>query len=215
MRLAGEHGFALVLAAGQIMQGAAVAARGQGTAGLKQIQGGLDAYRASGAVFQRSYHLALLAEVLRAEGSQEEGLEALQEAVDLVETSGERFYEAEIHRLKGELLLAAPAEASTAAEACFHKAIEIARAQKARSWELRAATSLARLWQRPGQAGRGPRPAGAGLRLVHRRLRHRRPQGRQGAARRAAIEFRCCLLLAQAGPRGTGARRRPARPLSG
>ena len=151
MRLAGEHGFALVLAAGQIMQGAAVAARGQGTAGLKQIQDGHDAYRASGAVFQRSYHLALLAEVLRAEGSQEEGIEALQVAVDLVETSGERFYEAEIHRLKGELLLAAPAKASTAAEACFHKAIEIARAQKARSWELRAATSLARLWRDQGK----------------------------------------------------------------
>jgi predicted ATPase len=95
--------------------------------------------------------LALLAEVLRAEGSQEEGLEALQEAVDLVETSGERFYEAEIHRLKGELLLAAPAKASTAAEACFHKAIEIARSQKAKSWELRAATSLARLWRDQGK----------------------------------------------------------------
>ena len=151
MRSAGEQGFALVLAAGQIMQGVAVAARGEGTTGLKQIRGGLDAYRASGAIFQRSYHLALLAEVLRAEGSQKEGIEALQEAVDLVETSGERFYEAEIHRLKGELLLAAPAKASTAAEACFHKAIEIARSQKARSLELRAATSLARLWQGQGR----------------------------------------------------------------
>ena len=151
MRLAGEHGFALVLAAGQIMQGAAGAASGQGKAGLQQIQGGLDAYRASGAVFQRSYHLALLAEVLRAEGSPEEGLEALQEAADLVETSGERFYEAEVHRLKGELLLAAPAKASTAAEACFHQALDVARRQEAKSLELRAATSLARLWRGQGK----------------------------------------------------------------
>ncbi len=151
MRLAEEHGFALVLAAGQIMQGAAASASGQGKPGLQLIQDGLDAYRASGAVFQRSYHLALLAEVLRAEGSREAGLQALREAADLVETSGERFYEAEIHRLKGELLLAAPAKASTAAEASFHQALDVARHQEAKSLELRAASSLARLWRDQGK----------------------------------------------------------------
>ena len=150
MRLAGEHGFALVLAAGQIMQGAAGAASGQGKAGLQQIQGGLDAYRASGAVFQRSYHLALFVEVLRAEGAREEGLEALQEAADLIETSGERFYGGDLS-VERELLLAAPAKASTAAEASFHQALDVARHQEAKSLELRAATSLARLWRDQGK----------------------------------------------------------------
>jgi class 3 adenylate cyclase/predicted ATPase len=151
MRSAGEHGFALVLAAGQIVQGAAGAARGQGKVGLQLIQGGLEAYQASGAVFQRSYHLALLAEVLGAEGLQAEGLEALQEAAGLVETSGERFYEAEILRLKGELLLAASPLAATEAEACYRQALEVARRQEAISLELRAATSLARLWRDQGK----------------------------------------------------------------
>ena len=76
----------------------------------------------------------------------EQGLEALQEAAELVEASGERFYEAEILRLKGELLLKVSPRAVEQAEACFHQALDVARLQAARSLELRAATSLARLW---------------------------------------------------------------------
>jgi predicted ATPase len=151
MKSAGEHGFALVLAAGQIMQGAAMAAGGQRAVGSRQIRDGLDAYRATGALFQRPYHLAMLAEALGAEGLFEEGLEALNDAAGLVEASGERYYEAEIHRLKGELLLAASPQASTEAEACFRQALGVARHQEARSLELRAASSLARLWRTQGK----------------------------------------------------------------
>ena len=151
MKSANKHGFALVSAAGQIMQGAAVAAGGQGSAGLKQINDGLDAYLATGAVFQRTYHLAVFAQALGAEGLQKEGLEALQNAADLVETTGERFYEAEIHRLKGELLLAASPQASPEAEACFHQALDVARHQETKSLELRAANSLACLWRTQGK----------------------------------------------------------------
>jgi predicted ATPase len=99
----------------------------------------------------RPYFLALLAEAYRIPGAPEAGLTALAEALTLAETTGERWYEAEIHRLKGELLLQQNADHQTEAEACFHHALEIARNQQARSFELRTATSLARLWQQHGK----------------------------------------------------------------
>ena len=84
-------------------------------------------------------------------GEPEAGLAVLTEVLTLVETTGERWYEAELYRLKGELLLQQHADHQAEAETCFHHAIEIARNQQAKSFELRAATSLARLWQRQGK----------------------------------------------------------------
>jgi len=151
MQSAGKHGFALVLATGQIMQGASIAATGQGKAGLQQMRDGLDAYQATGGLFQRTYLLAKFAEALNAEGLPEEGLEALQEAAKLAETSSEFYYESEIHRLRGELLLAASPKDAVEAEACYQQALEVARRQEAKSLELRAAASLARLWWQQGR----------------------------------------------------------------
>ncbi len=91
---------------------------------------------------------ALLAEAHGAKGEVEEGLVVLTEALGLVEKTGENWREAELHRLKGELLLLQSADNQTEAETCFLQAIAIAQNQSAKSWELRAATSLARLWQR-------------------------------------------------------------------
>ena len=88
-------------------------------------------------------------------GQAEEGLAALAEALTVVDKSGERFYEAELYRLKGTLTLQSqvqgPKSQVEEAEACFHRAIEIARRQQAKSLELRAAMSLARLWQQQGK----------------------------------------------------------------
>ena len=83
----------------------------------------------------------------------QEGLAVLAEAQALVEKTGERYYEAELQRLKGELLLAQSPDDPAEAEACFHNALEIARRQHAKSLELRTAMSLARLWQRQGKEG--------------------------------------------------------------
>ena len=83
--------------------------------------------------------------------SAEEGLIALDEALAVVESTGERYWEVELHRLKGTLLLARSAEPQAEAEACFHQALDVARRQHAKSLELRAAMSLARLWQRQGK----------------------------------------------------------------
>jgi predicted ATPase len=85
------------------------------------------------------------------QGDPEAGLTVLAEALRHGEHTGERYYEAEIHRLKGALLLQQSSDHHPEAETCFHQAISIAQSQQAKSWELRAATSLARLWQQQGK----------------------------------------------------------------
>jgi predicted ATPase len=112
---------------------------------------GLSAYRATGVEQARPYWLALLAEVYGIQGESEEGLTVLTEALTHVDTTGERWYESEIYRLKGELLLQQNSDNQAEAESCFHHAISIAQSQQAKSWELRAATSLARLWCQQGK----------------------------------------------------------------
>jgi predicted ATPase len=103
------------------------------------------------AEFLRSSVLALLAKTYGATGQIEEGLAALTDAFTAVDETGTRFYEAEIHRLKGELLLLQNSDNQAEAEHCFHHALGIARSQQAKSFELRTATSLARLWQSQGK----------------------------------------------------------------
>ena len=93
--------------------------------------------------------LCTLAEAEGKAGRPEQGLTSLAEALALVEKTDERHWEAELNRVKGELLLLQGDEAE--AEASFHKAIEVARRQQAKLWELRAATALARLWQKQGR----------------------------------------------------------------
>jgi predicted ATPase len=99
----------------------------------------------------RPYFLALLAEAYGRGGQVEEGLCALAEALAAVEKTGERFYEAELHRLTGELLLARAAANQAEAEGCLRRALDVARHQQAKSLELRAAMSLSHLWQRQGK----------------------------------------------------------------
>ena len=89
----------------------------------------------------------LLAEAYGTMGQPAEGLTVLAEALTLVDKTGERWYESELHRLKGALLLQQSPDNHTEANACFQHALDLARAQQARAFELRAATSLARLWQ--------------------------------------------------------------------
>jgi predicted ATPase len=104
------------------------------------------AYRATGAELESSHWLGLLAEASCNAGRAEDGLRAVEEALDHVGQTGIVYYEPELHRLQGELWLCLDPSDAHAAEACFFRAVEIARSQQAKSWELRAATSLARLW---------------------------------------------------------------------
>jgi predicted ATPase/DNA-binding winged helix-turn-helix (wHTH) protein len=146
-----EQGFALYLARGTILRGWTMAEQGQGAAGLTQMRQGLVAYQATGAAVFRPYYLAFLAEACGKLGQAGEGLTLLDEALAAVHKTGERFYEAELYRLKGELLLVYSAENHRKAEACFQQALTVARRQQAKSSELRAAMSLSRLWQHQGK----------------------------------------------------------------
>ena len=151
MALASEQGFPQWLTVGMILRGWALAMQGQAEEGLAQLRQALAAWRATGAGMAVSHWLALLAEAYGQAGQAEEGLRRLAEALVHVDTTGERYFAAEVYWLKGELLLqqAIPDEAQ--AETCWHQALDIARYQQAKSWELRAAVSLARLWQRRGK----------------------------------------------------------------
>jgi predicted ATPase len=149
-----EQGFALMLAGGMILHGWSLAGQGRTDEGIRQMRQGLADWQATGALSHRPYHLALLAEALARNGQARDGLTALAEALALCMASGERFLEAELHRLRGELLLAgaeAVPSAWGAADACFRQALDVARAQQAKSLELRAAMSLGRLYRQQGR----------------------------------------------------------------
>ena len=153
--LSGEHGFALRLAWGKIVWGWALAEQGQGKEGITQMRLGLADLRATGASNMVPYFLALLAEAYGTTQQAEDGLAVVTDALAIVNKTGECFYEAELYRLKGELTLQFSVKSQESrvkkAEECFLKAIEIARKQQAKSLELRAATSLARLWLHQGK----------------------------------------------------------------
>jgi predicted ATPase len=165
--LSTEQGFPHWLALGTMLRGWALAEQGQTEEGIVQMVQGLAAYRATGAELGQPGWLALLAEIYGKVGRAEEGLEVLAEAFEAMRKSGDRSYEPELYRLKGELLRMGEREkgrkgeeishsptppfAPSSPEACFLKAIDIARRQGAKSWKLRAVTSLSRLWQQQGK----------------------------------------------------------------
>jgi predicted ATPase len=147
IKLAQEHMFPLLWAMGTTFQGWVQVQQGDVQAGLEQMRQGIAAYQATGAGLNRTYMLALLAEGYRKAGMVEEGLAAISDALTTVEEKRERWWEAELHRLKSELLLQLTAPDIIQAEAVLHQALEVARNQHTKSWELRAAISLARLWK--------------------------------------------------------------------
>jgi predicted ATPase len=151
MTLSREQGLPFWDATATIVGGWALAMQGQRAAGIAQIRQGLVAFRATGAEVQQPSWLALLAEAYGHDGQAAEGRRAVDEGLTVLDKTGERYYEAELHRLKGELLLQQGNPDELQAEACFRQALGIARCQGAKSWELRSAVSLSRLWQRQGK----------------------------------------------------------------
>ena len=149
--LSTDQGFAQWLAPGTIRRGWALAAQGQCEEGMAQMRQGLAALQAINSQRARTYYLALLAEAYGRGNEVEEGLRVLAEALLVVDKTAERYWEAELYRLKGELLLQQAVPDQPQAEACFRQALDVARRQQAKSLELRAAMSLARLWQHQGR----------------------------------------------------------------
>jgi class 3 adenylate cyclase/predicted ATPase len=149
--LATAQGFPYYAALGTSMRGWALALQGQGEAGLAQGRQGLAAYRATGAAVLVPYLCTVLADVADRLGHPEDGLQALAEAHTLVEQQEERWWEAEVCRLRGVVLLRQPGTPQVEAEAWLQRALDVARRQEAKALELRAAMSLARLWQQQGK----------------------------------------------------------------
>jgi predicted ATPase len=149
--LATDQGFPFWESWGTVLRGWALAEQGQSAEGIAQMGQGIAAWRATGAELQRPYYLALLAEAYGKAGQAEEGLSVLAEALTAVHKTGERQYEAELYRLKGELLLKQDIPDVQEAESCLRQAVAVAYQQQAKSLELRAAMSLSRLWQHYGK----------------------------------------------------------------
>jgi predicted ATPase len=156
LSLASEHEFRYFVAQATVQRGRVLAEQGRIEEGIAQLRQGLAYWETTGVRYRRPAFLAWLAEAYGKAGQAELGLSVLDEALAQVEKTDERFFEAELRRLKGELLLMqdykTKAEADLhQAESCFQHAIEVARRQQAKSWELRAVMSLSRLWHSQGK----------------------------------------------------------------
>ena len=151
--LASEHGFPQWAAVGRILRGWADAQQGEATTGIPRIRDGLAGYEATGSRAHTPLYLTLLAEALALSGKIEEGLATLDHALAKAAVSGEKGWNAEIHRLRGELTGRLPYPDTAKAEDSFLTALAVAREQGTRGYELRAATSLARLWREQGRPG--------------------------------------------------------------
>jgi predicted ATPase len=146
-----DQGWPLYLSIAMVLRGWALVQLGRVEEGIAQIQQGLTAYRALGGENGLPYILSHSVEVCARLGRTEEGLTVLAEAFTAMEKNDERICEAELYRLKGELLLSSAIAGALEAEACFHQAVAIAQRQGAKSLELRAVVSLSRLWQQQGK----------------------------------------------------------------
>jgi predicted ATPase len=149
--LAEEKGSRFWKARGMMNQGCVLALTGRASDAIEMLISGITAYQATGAVLYMPLYLPHLARVHAELGQFEEAWRCVGEAMTAVETTKEKWREAEIHRTAGELTLMSPEPDAAKAEAHFERAIAIAREQKAKSWELRAATSMARLWRDQGK----------------------------------------------------------------
>ena len=149
--LSTEHGFPFRATVGSMLLGWALAERGEGKIGIARIEEGLATWQTIGARMLSTWWLGLRAEAYGKIGQVEEALTIVVDALRAVENTGERFYEAELYRLKGAFLLQLSADNQREAEACFQHSMTIAQSQGGKAWELRTATSLARLWQQQGK----------------------------------------------------------------
>lgn len=140
LALARQHGFAHWLATATLLHGWAIASDDALEAGLASMQRGLEAKKATGSRLKIPYYLGLMAGLLGSAGRSQEGLGLLDEALGRIEATGERWFEAELHRIRGDLLLDLRPEQ---AAACYAKALEVARRQQAGWWERRVTRSLA------------------------------------------------------------------------
>ena len=207
--LAEEKGSPSWQAYGMMNQGCVLALTGRASDVIEMLISGIAARRTTGATLYLPFYLPHLAHAHADLGQFEAAWRCIGEATTAAETTNEKWCESEIHRTAGEIALMSPGPDAAKAQAHFERAIAIARAQKAKSWELRGATSLGRLRRNQRPLCRSPRPARAPIRLVHRRLRHTRSQRRESAPRLHRYSSRNVRIESQS------QRRRHRRPTRG
>jgi predicted ATPase/DNA-binding winged helix-turn-helix (wHTH) protein len=151
MAFATAQGLAHRVVHGRLLLGWALAMQGDAAAGVAHLQAGVDGLEHTGHKLYRPYFLGLLAEALGGAGQAEAGVTIVTEALTRMAATEERWWEAEVHRLRGALLLQLPLPDVGQAEACFQQARDVARRQQAKALELRATLSLSRLWQQQGK----------------------------------------------------------------
>jgi predicted ATPase len=130
-----------------------LALTGKGPDSVKMINSGITAFRSTGATFFTPFYLSCLARAYAELGQFDDAWRSIDEAMTAVETTKESWYEAEVLRVAGEIALRSPEPDAVKAEAYFERALAVARRQQAKSWELRAAMSMARLWRDQGKRG--------------------------------------------------------------
>jgi len=167
MAVAQEQGFRLLLAVASVFAGWASVEQGRGEQGCAQIRQGIAESRATGLDQYLAHSLGLLAEAHLKTDRVDAGLAAIDEALGIAQRTGERHYEAELHRLHGELLLAdGSAESVSQAEQAFARAMAVGQSQRARLFVFRAAMSTGRLWVRLGRGAEARRLVDGMLREI-------------------------------------------------
>jgi predicted ATPase len=149
--LASEKGASLWKAVATVLRGRILALTGETSDAVQMITSGLTAFRATGATLWEPHNLSYLARVHAECGSFDEAVRCIRASLTMVERSKERWCEAEVNRVAGEIALMLPDADTTKTEAYFERALAVARQQQAKSWELRAAMSMARLWGDQGK----------------------------------------------------------------
>jgi class 3 adenylate cyclase/predicted ATPase len=151
MAISAEQGFALWHATGTFLRGAGMLLQGRLAEALPLMRNGHDAFRTTGGELHRPFQLCVLGDAFRQERQFAEAHAAIDEGLALAQRTGDRMQEAELLRVRGELHIAEFPDQATVAEDCYRQAIDTARRQQSRAWELRATVSLARLWEHQGR----------------------------------------------------------------
>jgi predicted ATPase len=146
-----EKGAFFWKAHGMLLQGCLLALTGKASDAVQMISAGITALRATGTTSIIPSHLSYLARAHAELGKFDDAWRCIGEATTAIETTKERWYEAEVNRVAGEIAMLSGEPDAAKAEAYFKRALAVARAQRAKSWELRAAMSLARLWRDQGK----------------------------------------------------------------
>jgi predicted ATPase len=168
--LAEEKGSAYWKSNGMLRRAGVLALTGKASDAVRIFTSVIPVWRSTGSRIFSPVYLTLLARACGELGQFDEAWSYIGEAMTAIETTKETWYEADVHRIAGEIALMSPEPDAAKAEACFERALAVARAQQAKSWELRAAMSMARLWRDQGKRDEARELLAAGLRLVHRGL---------------------------------------------